>query len=228
MTYTMTATAPVAPGIASPVIPGSTTLYIDIAAPTQVTDLGSKTPIGNKTYKPFYTFTAKEISPGLTTTTWDYAGITGPTAGWKAPVILDKYGDQLPILYFRKSPGIDGTGTVSNNAVTTQNTPAIVGVNPPAAGTNFDASYYLNENSAYTADGTTLTSPSSTQFQQGNYTSNGKQFTYSANTMATLISNINGSTATAHGGYALISAGYDRYYGMVGGVSDDLFVVGGH
>jgi prepilin-type N-terminal cleavage/methylation domain-containing protein len=214
-------------GTAPVQIPGSgtyngalATFFADPANPTAVLDysnLDSSTPPKPRSYPPFYTITSKEIAPPTpsNTSAWYPGGIQGSTGTWAFPTILDHFNDQLPILYYRKAPGVDGTGTAAAGKITAQPSPSSTYSIAVATGTTA-ASYFLAENSAYTASGTILTCP------DGNaYTQTGA---LDANTLATYGSTISPSgVANSRGGYILISAGPDRIYGT----SDDIVQVGG-
>jgi prepilin-type N-terminal cleavage/methylation domain-containing protein len=148
----------------------------------------------------------------------------GPTAkqvfaftssAFRLPVPVDSFPDGLPILYYRRNVGTDNSTSGS----------------PPG--------YDFNENTAYTGRGSSLTlvSSSGTAFVQ-NGTAGSVKSVFSAaelNKCVTIERDGSGnpsSTGPVHGGYVLISAGADRYYGTMsinGDVkpSDDLVLVGG-
>jgi prepilin-type N-terminal cleavage/methylation domain-containing protein len=208
-----------------------TAVYIDAANPTGPTDFAN----GNKQYPAFFTPTSKDITAGTlsgTTYTWNPGGISGSgvASAAKMPTIIDRFADPLPILYYRRTPGVDGTGDVPVGGSTVTNQPAgstaaaaaivlPIVANPPVT----VASFYLNENLAYIGTSGTpvnLVSPSGSTFPQS-----GK---LDANTLATDVATISPApppgNATARGEYVLISAGFDRTYGT----SDDIIVVGGN
>jgi prepilin-type N-terminal cleavage/methylation domain-containing protein len=203
----MTAPSATIPGVVTP-------LFVDMSQPTAVADLANN----SKSYPAFYTITQKELSPPTTPggIAWYAGGING-SSGWAFPTILDRFNDALPILYYRRTPGVDGTATVSGGVVTAQATAAIASTGP--AGTGNVASYYVDENDSYTGAGVVLTSPSGAIYKQTG--------ALGANVLALDASTVSptavANNATARGGYVLISAGPDRLYGT----SDDIVIVGG-
>jgi type II secretory pathway pseudopilin PulG len=207
-----------------------TAVYIDAANPMGPTDVAN----GGKQYGAFFTPTAKDLTAGTQSGavyTWSSGGIAGASVSTaaKMPTIIDRFADPLPILYYRKVPGVDGTATATGSKVTAQpagNNSATARIvydhgvaNPPTT----VASYYIDENVAYVGTSGTpanLVSPSGATFTQSG--------TLDANTLATDVATIvqgaPAPNATARGGYVLISAGFDRVYGT----SDDIVVVGGN
>ncbi|MCL2645993.1 MAG: prepilin-type N-terminal cleavage/methylation domain-containing protein [Phycisphaerales bacterium] len=216
-----------------------------------------------KTYPAFYSVGANTLSPAgvsdsngnWTANNWQPSGVytnypegrqgstdtaKGTTSCWAFPTIVDTFDDPLPILYYRRTPGVEGTGTVVSNypnLVNTMNSPPIVSMN-----TSTLASYYLMDNADYTnASGQgsyiLLSTPSGSTFGQSynNWTDGkGNLHVFNELVLADRVSTFVGTTATARGGYVLISAGIDRFYGNVGvkgarsisNATDDIVVVG--
>jgi prepilin-type N-terminal cleavage/methylation domain-containing protein len=204
----------------SAVIPGTTALFVDMSQPTAVADLGNS----SKSYPAFYTVTQKELSPPTTPggIAWYAGGING-SSGWAFPTIIDRFNDALPILYYRRTPGVDGAATSAGGVITAQPAgstagTAAIAVSGPSTGKV--ASYFVDENNSYTAGTVTLTSPSGIAYKQTG--------ALTANILAADADTVSPSgaanNATARGGYILISAGPDRIYGT----SDDIVIVGGH
>ncbi len=200
--------------------------YADPNKPNGPIDYSQPNPIVPSTFKqvPQYVdITAKNITPPSGGTapnaTWPAAGIAGAgtTLGTDIafPTFVDTFPDALPILYYRRTPGVEN------------NIPQLA-----YGGTANPAAYYFNENAEYLASGANtavLTSTSGATCPQ--YT-NGFQ----ASDLDGL-AQAPGSPGNARGGYVLISAGIDRFYGHPAnssGVvnaalpSDDPTVVGGN
>ena len=224
-------------------IPGSSpALSVDPTLPNGVTDRGAVVPgttLGPsqtsafKRCNPFYTFNAKAVSPatpGTDPLQWPYYGVTtGATTGWQFPTIVDTFPDPLPILYYRRTSNVDGTGDIDPATGYVKNqpsntfptgTPWIASKSPSDA----VAAYYLEDNKAYITS-SNLVSPSGTSYPQTD--SSGNPY-LTAKVLATDVSNIQGAVATSHGGFVLISAGTDRTYGLFKNTNDDVLVVGGH
>jgi type II secretory pathway pseudopilin PulG len=167
--------------------------------------------------KPYITVTPKNITEPKD---GDWAkGHPAGVAGAKTtynnfnfPVFVDNYPDALPVLFYRRTPGV--TGPVKLN---------------PAAGI---ASYYIAENEEYTA-ATGLAATSGRNYDQT--TTDGSTPRPRALTPQSLQAVFRDSGNTARGGYILLSAGADRAYGVThdaGGVpdgdSDNITVIGGN
>ena len=216
LSYALNLTAPAT----SVSVPGSSpTLYIDPTSPSGPQDLGNFQMVGTSAiYRqspPFYSGANREISPSNSSTTWPAGGIAGATAinNFGFPVILDRFSDPLPILYYRRLPQTDGSGTGAGQT--------IVGTaKSPAAQTT---PYNLNDNLEYTS-ATALKSPSGSAFNQtlGMGASTGAQ---PQDDLSSVLAHP--ITGAAIGSYALISAGPDRIYGTYNGKRDDIASVGG-
>jgi type II secretory pathway pseudopilin PulG len=89
-----------------------------------------------------------------------------------------------------------------------------VGVENPTSGS--PPGYYYDENKEYTTG--TLKATSGASFTQSYFT---------AGDLNKVVSADNSTGNKVRGGYALISAGIDRFYGPVNGKNDDLTLVGG-
>ena len=227
------------------------TITVDVAKTSTVNDYSNITNDSNnqpqpRSYPAFYSPKAAELSAALPSppapaNTWPAGGVTGkiPTA-WTFPVLLDRFNDALPILYYRRTPGVDGTATIdpttgiwTQPGGTTAATAAICASNP-ASSTNI-SSYYLAENTAYTS-ANALTASSGLSFDET--TGSFSDSAAGPIDFATATSNASSTSANARGGYVLISAGPDRIYGRVKAngaanftgskPSDDIVIVGGH
>jgi len=161
--------------------------------------------------KPFYTVSPSKITPAATTTpttTYVNGGFKGIDTTvnntFKFPVLLDTYPDALPILYYRRSPGVSF----------------------PVASDNMqagDAAYYLQDNLEYTkgkleAGGTPGTPGTGMVYDQAvQKDSQGNPTTYRALKSKDLenFARDSGANVRAKGGYMLISAGADRLYGGI-------------
>ena len=142
------------------------------------------------------------------------------------PTLYDDFPAGVPILYFRKVPGMPGSTGY-----------------PVAANSGTAAAFYLNCNSAYTT-ALLLTTKNNSQTSEQYSSFNGSS-TIATNALATDVVNTNdlGSTTAVNavgnpvlGGFVLISAGADHIYGQnLNGVtvgnqapaSDDVVVYGG-
>ncbi len=165
--------------------------------------------------------------------------IVGGAATW-LPTLYDAFPDGLPILYYRRNPGMPGaTGyPVALNSATA------------GAGGGLPAAYYLGDNQTYT-DSTTLVAKNGTAYPQnsGNVlscysTAYGSSYlNFFANTVVNqgLVTgysstSANGQGYPVQGDFVMISAGADHIYGFntVGyngalplPTSDDIVVFGG-
>jgi hypothetical protein len=133
------------------------------------------------------------------------------------PAILDRFPDALPILYYRRAPQTDGTYSASSagsqTIVDTAKTPI-----PPTR------PYNINENTEYTT-ATALKASTGLVFNQTLAQLGGAS---AAQELASMIYNT--ATGNAQGGYVLISAGPDRFYGTYPATAttrDDIVIVGG-
>src|SRR5262249_44718920 len=117
------------------------------------------------------------------------------------------YPDSLPVLYFRRTPGVD--------------TP--VAQNQPGAGSV--AAYYLDENGEYLSG--LLTSSNESVIDQSEAVTSGGKLFDSADLAKTV--QTDSATPSARGNYLLLSAGSDRFYGTPGGGrNDNIAQVGGN
>jgi prepilin-type N-terminal cleavage/methylation domain-containing protein len=121
------------------------------------------------------------------------------------PTLVDGFPDALPILYYRRNAGIDGSngGTISSAAST-------------------GSAYDWGVNSVYTAANAIVTSSQGSQYTQLGY--------LESTTYFNSVVEPNGGTTPAQGGFVLMSAGADRLYGppnSTTNVSDDLIQFGG-
>jgi len=216
--------------------------WIDPTVPNGPLDRGSQSPSNAyNQLSPFFTPTKRELSPSTTPSSqlWLPTGIAANTAipfnKFNFPTIIDHFPDPLPILYYRKTPGVEGTATAVDNkgnvqiqAAGTAAAPAIAITNPTVG----IASYYLDENKEYTDGSVTITSPSGSSFPQAGAAGGGLTPNQLASFACTVIPPVPPSavsTATSRGGYVLISAGPSRTYGVAvnASVSDNIVVVGG-
>jgi len=183
--------------------------------PSGPADLGSFTPNNlPRTHTPFYSPSTKELSPQVSGA-WPGGGITGALAVGSSPLvnfptILDRYGDAMPILYYRRSPGVTGAYVAA-----TPGSQTIVGVSQSAG----VRPYYWQSNAEYTT-ATALISPSGQTLSQANSSLNNSGT--GPQELAGLIYDV--ATGGARWNYVLISAGNDRIYGKntVTGRSDDI------
>ncbi|HVT80762.1 MAG TPA: hypothetical protein VHM90_08890, partial [Phycisphaerae bacterium] len=157
----------------------------------------------SRQYPPYYSPTKDDfrtINPGLTPTSVSYAWMSSGVSA--LPVIVDRYSDPLPILYFRRDQ-TSGAWCADN--------------------TSTPASYYRQENCEY-FDGI-VTSPSGNSFSQGRDSSySAANPACAANLGASIMAVVGGGSASSRGDFLLISAGPDRIYGNRSGsfISDDL------
>ena len=119
------------------------------------------------------------------------------------PVVVDAFQDGLPILYYRRAVGVE----------TAANTGAAPGT---------IAGYYYDENKEYTTTSLKATSGSTYAQSSSNF---------GAGDLNKIVSVDQSTGGKVRGGYVLISAGIDRFFGTVtsGSVkkNDDLTLVGG-
>jgi type II secretory pathway pseudopilin PulG len=162
---------------------------------------------------PYFSPSNNQISTQVGTT-WPNSGITNTIPGsntFAFPVIMDAYPDALPILYFRRTPGVDFVPGTSPHA--------LAALNPTATPS---APYYLNENSEYLTG--SLTSGNATVINQ----SDTGVTPFSVADLQSLVQTDTTTSSLAHGGYLLMSAGSDRYYGRLNGNLDNVSKVGGN
>jgi type II secretory pathway pseudopilin PulG len=185
-------------------LPGGATYTVDVANPNGPLDR-SMTP--NKQYSAFYSPVLNDLKTSASGFTLSNA--TGAWSGF--PVVVDKFSDPLPILFFRCD---QTSGTWASNDKSSL------------------ASYYRQENSEY-LDATQLQSITGSKFDEYNkssYSSKAGTGAAATNLGTAISSAIGGSGATFanRGDYVLISAGADRIYGKSGTAttSDDLIRVG--
>ena len=165
-------------------------------------------------YLPFFAPRAGEVAYVATTTAASYTTTFAPSASttqFAMATLVDHFPDALPVLYYRRTAGVDGTGGGTT----------VVGT---SAG---KTAYYSNANAEF--DGATLTSPSGSAFNQATY---GAYTTFEGTTNLTAaVTNSAISATTACGGFVLIAAGPSRYYGTVTSGStttnDNIVVLGG-
>jgi len=184
-------------------VPVPTGGFADPTIPQGPINYGVTGPTGaSPQLKPFYSVTAKNISsplPGTKPPAWPpggFGGVDTNVNNFKFPVPIDTYPDALPILYYRRSPGV----TV------------------PVAGadTTFTSAYCLRDNEEYTkaklvtAQGNvydqTVTNPAGW---------NPTDKTLRVKDLEDFASD-GGLPARARGGFILVSAGADRLYGSSG------------
>jgi type II secretory pathway pseudopilin PulG len=154
--------------------------------------------------KPFFNLTANSLTLP-TNNNWSNgpaAGITGADAAsgntFNFPVFVDNFPDALPILYYRRLPGVSTPAARDN----------------PTGGL---AAYYLAENAEYTTANASPVASTGRSYDQ-------KDAPLTSQTLGAMVSD---SGNTAKGGYLLLSAGADRLYGTTGSDNDNLTVVGG-
>ena len=200
---------------------------IDAANPTGPTDVAN----GGKQYPAFFTPTSKDLTagtPSAGTYTWNPGGISGSgvASAAKFPTIIDRFADPLPILYYRRTPGVDGTASAQWQYC-----------DGPARWNQFrygcdcpwkycgqstrDRRFRLpgRKQGLHRGTRTRPRLPSGLAFPQGQMTPN-----ILAADVATISQSAAAGNATARGGYVLISAGPDRTYGT----ADDIIQVGGN
>jgi prepilin-type N-terminal cleavage/methylation domain-containing protein len=198
-------------------------------------NLGNVKPDGSyEQLSAFFEPTSKQLSKATDTanTVWPPTGVDGTPASYGTnfafPVVVDAFRDGLPILYYRRSTGVEVASTAGTIVDTSSTNPAI-------------APYYLADNMEYTSG--TIKSTSGTvinqtsvglgggQMSTGGTLSQPAQAVTDFNNMAGVGS---GAAMTARGGYLLISAGSDRVFGRAykganaPTTSDDIFQVGGN
>jgi type II secretory pathway pseudopilin PulG len=170
-------------------------------SPTGPIDYASQKPDG--TYEqcaPF--FTDKNIKT-----------VTGATNnGYPSfPVIVDAFNDALPILYYRRTPGVNSSPVVSS-AFNSGTSPS---------------SYYYFENVEYTQS-STLQASTGQIYSQTSDGSNRVSLgaTSSENPDCNLQKIVTDTGTAVRCNYVLISAGISRYYGSIKKVSDNIVQLG--
>lgn len=217
------ATPATPPYVKLPFATASNPFYSNPTSPTGPTNFGNIKPDGNpEQVSPFFEPTAKQLSkPTSDPSVWPAAGVAGAQAvgnTFAFPVLVDPYPDGLPILYYRRNPGVDSPAT---------DVPA------PGAG-----SYYWRENSEYTSS-TTLTATSGVVMNQNpGLPLKGSMFSglTGADEINYYVKENAGTGTGIRGGYIIICAGFDRLYGAPNGnasgssakPSDDIVRVGGN
>jgi prepilin-type N-terminal cleavage/methylation domain-containing protein len=179
-------------------------------------DYAQTDPAGNPTQlSPFF-----EPGPGQTFEFYKGKGASYNKLGagntFPLPVAVDTFMDGLPILYYRRTPG--------NELASDAN--AYSSASPKG--------YYFNENTEYTKPDQNMTYMGTSmpylKSTSGVDCPLNPDFDFKAfNKLVTVDGSENGKV---HGGYVLISAGIDRWYGArtvsaPKGVSDDVVIVGG-
>jgi hypothetical protein len=158
-----------------------------------------------RSWPPFYSPTRDDLktcAAGFRLTDVPYAWNTaGGTSAF--PVIVDRYADPLPILYFRRDQ-VSGVLCADN--------------------TSTPASYYRQENSEY-LDGVVY-SASGVAYDQRAQSSYSRMSPMAASNLGVAIAIAAGGSS--RGDFILLSAGPDRVYGIKSGstVSDDQFHLG--
>ncbi|HEY4330474.1 MAG TPA: prepilin-type N-terminal cleavage/methylation domain-containing protein [Phycisphaerae bacterium] len=204
--------APPAPTGSSLPMPTNLSLKVYPNSPNGPVNYANINPTGKADQlPPFFDATASQISKPGVLGTWPATGIAGGAgSNFPFPVIVDSFPDALPILYFRRSPGVDV---------------------PPVGSTKTSgvASYYLDENAEYLNSTIMATSGAPFNETQGSFTSS------NANRLSDFRDIVIGAGATTgRGGFALVSAGIDRYYGKwtdsknVVHASDEIVRIGGN
>lgn len=215
------------PGPPSTQIPGSTAptgsglLFVDPTNPAGPQDLAAQNAAGTgyRQYSPFYSPAARELSAPFSGQAWFGGGMASATGAGGAnmfqfPVILDRFPDALPILYYRRAPQTEGTYASASPGSQT-----IVGNTRNTSPQT--TPYNIWENCEYTMGN--LQASSGLMFDQ---TKGG--LGQQPQELAAMIYNT--ATGGARGGFVLISAGPDRFYGrypLSSTTRDDIVVVGG-
>ncbi len=178
-------------------------------------------PDGNgEQLSPFFSPGPSQVSQNFTGGAF-YAGVNVITSGGAPamntfnnfnnfPVIVDSYPDSMPILYYRRTPGVD---------VNSANAALLASPDPSTP-----APYYSRENFEYTQ--VVINCPNSATNDQRSGVLGPAEITE-------LVRSDSGANATARGSYLLVAAGSDRVYGKntdsTGKVTkDDLTLIGGH
>jgi len=191
-----------APNSASPNPPlVSPTTLISVAGKAINVELGSTSqpldPATNKAYGPYYN--AKPNETALPSA----LGIPG--VAQQFPMIVDRYSDPLPILYYRATKGVDN--------VTGDQTKVTLAV---PSGTTTIAPFYQNVNLAITSNAN-LKAASGVRCPQSLLLSD----------LDGMLSQTYNNVETKKGAWVLISAGWSRHFGPVNGKNDNIVVAGG-
>jgi hypothetical protein len=222
LSYPIVQTSPNPPGIV--VLPAGTgtpkldSLYykVNVTTPAGPVDFASVKPDGTfEQLAAYFEPTASQI--------YRYPKDMLPSNNWGGdfgfPVVVDPFSDGLPILYYRRTVGVENPAAVG-----------MAGSVTPAPG------YYFDENREYTGSPNSaikLPSTSGASFYQNtaNTAIPGPQYKFDAGDLNKCVSVDGTATGKVRGGFVLISAGIDRYYGTVttNGVAkyDDIVQVGG-
>jgi type II secretory pathway pseudopilin PulG len=216
--------APVPSGWKAVGLPGAGTAVVRTDAANGPRDNGKEFPA-------FYNPTPKEITAADSSGNWLPAGIEGAdtTANtFKFPVLLDRYPDPLPILYYRRTPSVDGSVSFDGSGNVVSASQTMVSVAPATA----IRPYYLADNAEYT-NTSVMRSPSGAICDQSKSSLYNTNAPGTIDNLAALIaqSSTANSTVNAHGSYVLISAGFDRLYGRNtsnNAKTDDIVIIGGH
>jgi hypothetical protein len=187
------------------------TAFVDTGSPVGPRDLGSLRPDGSpEQLAPFFAPSTNQVAVP--------SGLISNSSPF--PVVVDNYPDALPILYFRRTPGIE--------------TPAVAATRDPNVGKL--GAYVMEENKDILTSKTLKAVGGRTiaQAQIGTdaYSMWSTMDKPAADDFQAKV--LNGATQ-ARGGFILISAGLDRIYGtpkLAGsggsiGTFDDIVVVGG-
>lgn len=184
-------------------------ITVDPFPPPSLNDYSINYAAGGKSYSPLITLKATDTYVYPSEAACGLAKVsTGPRA---IPVIVDRFASRLPILYYRRSSGVDRINPLSN-------------ATPQA--------YYANTNLAFTnqaslaaADGTLvppLAKPPANNAWSEDVQERDFREWFQSNPTVT-----DPNQTVARGGYVLISAGADRHYGKVKGTTDDIVISGG-
>lgn len=150
---------------------------------------------------PFYPVNTQSLSATATPNAWPQGGFAGALTGANKlafPVLVDSYGDPLPILYYRRTPGIRAGGALP-----------VARLNPSAGA----AAFFVSENGEYT-NATALKSATGRIYDQTKTDETPSRATeLTPNLLGLLYREAGGTDAMQHG-YLLISAGADRQYGV--------------
>ncbi len=198
--------------------------------PGTVINYANQRPDGSaEQFSSFYDVTFKQLSnPAPPPSSpppnaqWLASGVIGAapsTNQFTFPVIVDTFSDALPILYYRRTPGVDKP---SGNVQV-----AIAGPYSAAA----PYAYYFDENLEYTT-ATALQATSGAVFDETKGDMGSSASAKGPTRLNAVASSGTGTNTNARGGFVLISAGIDRLYGNslvgAGKASDDIIRVGGN
>jgi prepilin-type N-terminal cleavage/methylation domain-containing protein len=206
--------------------------------PGSVSNFATIGPTGNaEQLSSFFDVSPQQISSPVSgqfqaNAVWNATGIatTGATAGtgnaFKFPVVVDTFPDALPVLYYRRTPGVDGPQPSVGHVVSQS---AYNAAQPYA--------YHWLDNAEYTTASITAASGrvcpqtnigGATKFGALSNANDGQK------ELESIIMGGPSNAPSARGGFILISAGSDRIYGKVISnngpaiFSDDIIRVGGN